>query len=273
VFPEFNRNDLSNPATYTAVDLHFTDGTYLSDLKAVDQHGIVVSPQAQGASNTLYTAQWNQRTSRIGEVAKGKTIDRILVGYDKPSGPTTFRAWFDDIKIGSAKKPARNAHLSDYADTRRGTLSSGDFSRGNNFPATAVPHGFNFWTPETDAGSTSWLYQWSRQNNADNRPAIQAFAASHEPSPWMGDRQTFQFMPSPAEGVPDRPGAPVQPRQRDREAVLLRRHIRQRDEDRARADRPRRAVQVRLRQSRRQRHPRQRQQQCRVHHRRGRPGD
>jgi predicted alpha-1,2-mannosidase len=203
VFPEFNLNDLSNPATYTAVDLHFTDGTYLSDLKAVDQHGIVVSPQAQGASNTLYTAQWNQRTSRIGEVAKGKTIDRILVGYDKPSGPTTFRAWFDDIKIGSAKKPARNAHLSDYADTRRGTLSSGDFSRGNNFPATAVPHGFNFWTPETDAGSTSWLYQWSRQNNADNRPAIQAFAASHEPSPWMGDRQTFQFMPSPAEGVPN----------------------------------------------------------------------
>ncbi|MEV6850414.1 GH92 family glycosyl hydrolase [Actinoplanes sp. NPDC051411] len=203
VFPEFNRDDLSNPATYTAVDLHFTDGTYLSQLKAVDQHGIVVSPNAQGASKTLYTAQWNQRTSRIGNVARGKTIDRILVGYDKPSGPTSFRAWFDDIKITRAPAAGRKSHLSDYADTRRGTLSSGDFSRGNNFPATAVPHGFNFWTPETDAGSTSWLYQWSRQNNADNRPTIQAFAASHEPSPWMGDRQTFQFMPSPAPGVPD----------------------------------------------------------------------
>ncbi|MFI6073363.1 GH92 family glycosyl hydrolase [Actinoplanes sp. NPDC051343] len=203
VFPEFNRGDLSNPATYTAVDLHFTDGTYLSQLNAVDQHGIVVSPQAQGASKTLYTAQWNQRTSRIGDVARGKTIDRVLVGYDKPSGPTTFRAWFDDIRIASVREPGRKAHLSDYADTRRGTLSSGDYSRGNNFPATAVPHGFNFWTPETDAGSTSWLYQWSRQNNADNRPTIQAFAASHEPSPWMGDRQTFQFMPSPADGVPD----------------------------------------------------------------------
>jgi predicted alpha-1,2-mannosidase len=203
VFPEFNRNDLSNPATYTAVDLHFTDGTYLSDLKAVDQHGIVVSPQAQGASKTLYTAQWNQRTSRIGDLAEGKTIDRILVGYDKLSGPTSFRTWFDDIKIGSVKKPPKADHLSDYADTRRGTLSSGDFSRGNNFPATAIPHGFNFWTPETDAGSTSWLYQWSRQNNADNRPAIQAFAASHEPSPWMGDRQTFQFMPSPASDIPN----------------------------------------------------------------------
>ncbi|MEU4242177.1 GH92 family glycosyl hydrolase [Actinoplanes sp. NPDC026619] len=203
VFPEFNRADLSNPATYTAVDLAFTDGTYLSDLKATDQHGIVLSPAAQGASKTLYTAQWNQRTARIGTVAAGKTIDRILVGYDKPSGPTSFRAWFDDISIANVTAATPKTHLAEYADTRRGTQSSGDFSRGNNFPATAVPHGFNFWTPVTDAGSTSWLYQWSRQNNAANRPAIQAFSASHEPSPWMGDRQTFQVMPSTAAGVPD----------------------------------------------------------------------
>nr|WP_203728031.1 GH92 family glycosyl hydrolase [Actinoplanes durhamensis] len=198
VFPEFNRADLSNPATYTAVDLAFTDGTYLSDLQATDQHGIVLSPAAQGESKTLYTAQWNKRTARIGTVAAGKTIDRILVGYDKPSGPTDFRAWFDDISIGDVAAATPQTHLAEYADTRRGTQSSGDFSRGNNYPATAVPHGFNFWTPVTDAGSTSWLYQWSRQNNAANRPTIQAFSASHEPSPWMGDRQTFQVMPSTA---------------------------------------------------------------------------
>ncbi|MCY1139985.1 GH92 family glycosyl hydrolase [Actinoplanes sp. Pm04-4] len=196
VFPEFNRTDLSNPATYTAVDLAFTDGTYLSDLKAKDQHGIVLSPAAQGASKTLYTAQWNLKKARIGQVAKGKTIDRVLVGYDKPSGPTSFRAWFDDITIGEVAPAKPRENLSAYVDTRRGTQSSGDFSRGNNFPATAVPHGFNFWTPVTDAGSTSWLYQWSRQNNADNKPTIQAFSTSHEPSPWMGDRQTFQVMPS-----------------------------------------------------------------------------
>ena len=80
--------------------------------------------------------------------------------------------------------------------TTRGTNSTGGFSRGNNFPATAVPHGFNFWTPVTDAGSMSWLYEYQRDNNATNLPALQAFAASHEPSPWMGDRQTFQVMPS-----------------------------------------------------------------------------
>ncbi|MEV8508162.1 GH92 family glycosyl hydrolase [Actinoplanes sp. NPDC051475] len=203
VLPEFNRDDLSNPATYTAVDLAFTDGTYLSDLKAVDQHGVVVSPAAQGASKTLYTAQWNKRTARIGAVAEGKTIDRILVGYDKPGGPTSFRAWFDDITIAPVAPARPKAHLSDYAETRRGTQSSSEFSRGNNYPATAVPHGFNFWTPVTNAGSTSWLYEYHRQNNAANRPALQAFSTSHEPSPWMGDRQTFQVMPSAATGTPD----------------------------------------------------------------------
>ncbi|MCZ9341599.1 hypothetical protein NGM37_27935, partial [Streptomyces sp. TRM76130] len=70
-------------------------------------------------------------------------------------------------------------------------------------PATAVPNGFNFWTPVTDAGSTSWLYDYARRNNADNLPTLQAFSASHEPSPWMGDRQTFQVMPSAASGTPD----------------------------------------------------------------------
>nr|WP_296072355.1 GH92 family glycosyl hydrolase [uncultured Actinoplanes sp.] len=203
VFPEFNRKDLSNPATYAAVDLAFTDGTRLSDLHAVDQHGIVVSPSAQGASKTLYTAQWNLRRSRIGPVAKGKTIDRILIGYDKPSGPTSFRTWFDDIALKNVAPARPRAHLSDYAETRRGTQSSGDFSRGNNFPATAVPHGFNFWTPVTDSSTTNWLYQWARQNNADNKPTIEAFSGSHEPSPWMGDRQTFQVMPSAATGTPD----------------------------------------------------------------------
>ncbi|MCO8270658.1 GH92 family glycosyl hydrolase [Actinoplanes sp. TRM 88003] len=196
VFPEFNRTDLSNPATYAAVDLAFTDGTYLSDSAVRDQHGAGLSPRAQGESKTLYTAQWNLKKARLGQVAKGKTIDRILVGYDKPSGPTTFRTWFDDIKISEVAPAEPHKNLSAYVDTRRGTQSSGDFSRGNNFPATAVPHGFNFWTPVTDAGSTSWLYQWSRQNNADNKPTIQAFSTSHEPSPWMGDRQTFQVMPS-----------------------------------------------------------------------------
>ncbi|MFF5497002.1 GH92 family glycosyl hydrolase [Streptomyces aquilus] len=203
VFPSMADGDRDYDATNVAVDLAFTDGTHLSGLGAVDQHGFGLSPQAQGAAKALYVNQWNSVASRIGSVAAGKTVDRILVAYDSPRGPARFRGWLDDVRIEPVAPERPKAHLSDYALTTRGTNSSGGFSRGNNFPATAVPHGFNFWTPVTNAGSLSWLYDYARGNNDDNLPTIQAFSASHEPSPWMGDRQTFQVMPSAAAGVPD----------------------------------------------------------------------
>ncbi|MDT7841894.1 GH92 family glycosyl hydrolase [Streptomyces justiciae] len=203
VFPSMADGDRDYDATNVAVDLAFTDGTYLSGLGATDQHGFGLSPQAQGAAKVLYVNQWNSVASRIGSVAAGKTVDRILVAYDSPRGPARFRGWLDDVRIESVAPERPKDRLSDYALTTRGTNSSGGFSRGNNFPATAVPHGFNFWTPVTNAGSLSWLYDYARGNNDDNLPTIQAFSASHEPSPWMGDRQTFQVMPSAASGVPD----------------------------------------------------------------------
>ncbi|MFD5779692.1 GH92 family glycosyl hydrolase [Streptomyces sp. NPDC126933] len=203
IYPSLPETDLNYPATNVAVDLAFTDGTYLSDLKALDTHGGLLTPQGQGASKRLYVNQWNQVDARIGAVAAGKTVDRILVAYDAPKGPGKFQGWIDDLTLAPKAPEKRLAHLSDYASTTRGTNSSGSFSRGNTFPATAVPNGFNFWTPVTNAGSNSWLYEYSRANNADNLPTLQAFSASHEPSPWMGDRQTFQMMPSAAAGTPD----------------------------------------------------------------------
>jgi predicted alpha-1,2-mannosidase len=203
IFPSMADGDLDYDATNVSVDLAFTDGTYLSDLNATDQHGFALTPQGQGAAKILYVNQWNNVASRIGSVAAGKTVDRILVAYDSPKGPAKFRGWLDDVALRSVPRERPKAHLSDYAVTTRGTNSSGGFSRGNNFPATAVPHGFNFWTPVTNAGSLSWLYDYARGNNADNLPTIQAFSASHEPSPWMGDRQTFQVMPSAASGTPE----------------------------------------------------------------------
>ena len=202
IFPELTANDLDYPSTYAAVDLAFTDGTYLSELGALDQHGVGLHPRAQGESRTFYADEWNHRQSRIGDVAAGKTIDRILVAYDSPTGVGLFNGWIDDIRITPSPEAAPQGRLSDHVLTTRGTNSSSGFSRGNNFPATAVPHGFNFWTPVTNAGSTSWLYEYHRQNNAQNLPQLQAFAASHEPSPWMGDRQTFQVMPTVSTATP-----------------------------------------------------------------------
>ncbi|MPZ94849.1 MAG: glycoside hydrolase family 92 protein [Propionibacteriales bacterium] len=203
IFPQFIKDDLTYRSTYAAVDLAFTDGTYLSELAAKDQHGFTLSPRGQGDSKSLYTDQWNHKQSVIGAVADGKTIDRILVTYDAPSGPGGFRGWIDDVTIAGDPETPEVDSFTDYVRTTRGTQSSGSFSRGNNIPATAVPHGFNFWAPVTNAGSLSWFYRYHEDNNDQNLPELQALQLTHETSPWMGDRQTFQLMPSAASGIPD----------------------------------------------------------------------
>ncbi|WP_033287928.1 GH92 family glycosyl hydrolase [Amycolatopsis jejuensis] len=203
VLPQFIEGDLKYPSTNVAVDLDFTDGTHLRDLGATDQYGFPLTPEGQGAGKVLYANQWNLVRSVIGRVAAGKTIDRIAIGYDNPNGPASFTGWLDDLKVSATPTPPASTRPSDNVITTRGTLANSTFSRGNNFPATAVPHGFNFWTPLTNAGADNWLYEYHTRNNADNLPQLQGFAASHEPSPWMGDRQSFQVMPSAATGVPD----------------------------------------------------------------------
>ncbi|WP_149193663.1 GH92 family glycosyl hydrolase [Luteimonas suaedae] len=214
VFPRFMDGDpgsgpgqsLRYTSTFVAVDLIFSDGTRLSDLGARDQHGFTLSPRGQGESKSLYTNQWNHKQSRLGDVAAGKVIEQILIGVDAPFGRGAFRGWLDDIRLVdgiTADLPAASTKRpSDHVLTTRGTNSSGAFSRGNTIPATAMPHGFNFWAPVTDASSLSWFYEYAKRNDERNLPRLQALTLTHETSPWMGDRQTFQVMPSLASGVP-----------------------------------------------------------------------
>src|SRR3954466_4351594 len=54
IFPEFTGADPARQSTYAAVDLGFSDGTYLRDLGATDQHGFPLTAQGQGASKSLY---------------------------------------------------------------------------------------------------------------------------------------------------------------------------------------------------------------------------
>ncbi len=199
LFPVSNAGDLRNPANYVAVDLLFDDGSRLSARGALDQHRVGAAARAQGEGRTLYPDQWNYLSIDVGAVAAGRTIRRIELSHDGPAA--RFEGYLDDLRIGAAPADARR-RPSDFVDTRRGTNSNARFSRGNNFPAVAVPHGFNFWTPVSDAGS-NWIYQYQQRNGADNRPRLEALALSHEPSPWMGDRQTFQLMPAAvAQGAP-----------------------------------------------------------------------
>ena len=77
---------------------------------------------------------------------------------------------------------------SDTVNTLRGSDSSPGYSRGNTFPAVALPFGFNLWTPITEGNSERWLYRYRAKT-------IKGFAVSHEPSPWIGDHASIQVMP------------------------------------------------------------------------------
>jgi hypothetical protein len=168
IFPVSNAGDLRNPANYVAVDLLFDDGSRLSTRGARDQHRVGASARAQGEGRTLYPDQWNPLSIDVGAVAAGRTIERIVLSHDGPAA--SFEGYLDDLRIGAAPVDARQ-RPSDFVDTRRGTNSNDRYSRGNNFPAVALPHGFNFWTPVTDAGS-NWIYQYQQRNGANNRPRL-----------------------------------------------------------------------------------------------------
>ena len=199
VFPRSVNDDLSNPANYVSIDLVFDDGSRMSALGLPDQHRVPATAAGQGAGRVLYPDQWNYVSVDLS-AAKGRRVRAIEVVTDAPAGKT-FEGWLDDVRIGAATHVASD-RPTDHVDTRRGSNANANFSRGNNFPAVAVPHGFNFWTPVTNAGS-NWLYQYQDRNGPDNRPRIEAFQLSHEPSPWMGERQTFQVMPAQvASGAP-----------------------------------------------------------------------
>ena len=202
VMPEIVEGN-SSSSTGVSLDLVFDDGHRLSETGARDQHGAPVGAAGQAKSNTLYPQQWAHKQVRLGDIPAlhGRRIKAIELEL-LPTSDAGANGWIDDIVIDEQVRTEAQ-RPSDYVLTSRGTQSNSTFSRGNNIPATAMPHGFNFWVPVTDAGTLAWLYRWSEHNGADNRPRLQALSISHQPSPWMGDRQTFQVMPSATRGIPE----------------------------------------------------------------------
>lgn len=88
-------------SAFVSIDLIFTDGTNLRDSGATDQNGIRVHPEFQGRGGKLTLDNWNEVRSNIGQWAAGKTIARILVGYDRPDATGQFRGLIDDLRIGT----------------------------------------------------------------------------------------------------------------------------------------------------------------------------
>ena len=86
------------------------------------------------------------------------------------------------MQISAVKNPV------DYVSTLVGTQSKFELSTGNTYPATALPWGMNFWTPQTGKMGDGWAYTY----DADK---IRGFKQTHQPSPWMNDYGQFAIMP------------------------------------------------------------------------------
>ena len=148
--PEFG-GDQSYASTNTAIDLAFTDGTYLSELGAQDQYRFDSSPAGQGESKALFTDQWNQRTLRLGEVAEGKTIDRSPARLRRPRRARRIRRLDRRHRDRRTTGPERGASLGlgrhppagpiPPAPTRAGTICPPPWCR------TASPSGPRSRTP------------------------------------------------------------------------------------------------------------------------------
>ena len=84
--------------TFVAVDLQFSDGSALRDSGAVDQFGVRAHPQLQGEGGHLVLNQWNLIRVNLGALA-GRTVTRVDVGFDRPTGTGPFRGYVDDIAV------------------------------------------------------------------------------------------------------------------------------------------------------------------------------
>lgn len=143
-----------------------------------DQHGHPVLADDPGC---LVADQWNLIRLDLTELA-GESIRIDLVAAVGATG----RGW---LQLGGPRPiPAEPDDVVARVRTTRGTHSSHSFSRGNTVPASCLPHGFVQLTPITDARTDRWLYRWQEDH-------LQGFAFTHQPSPWIGDRNAFQLMP------------------------------------------------------------------------------
>lgn len=121
--------------TFVAVDLQFSDGSALRDSGAVDQFGVRAHPQLQGEGGRLVVNQWNLVRVGLGALA-GRTVTRVDVGFDRPTGTGPFRGYVDDIAITDEGGAYPGANL-----TRGATVTGSAACVAAEAPARATDGG------------------------------------------------------------------------------------------------------------------------------------
>ncbi|KJQ55389.1 Glycosyl hydrolase family 92 [Microbacterium sp. SA39] len=184
-------------APAVAVDVRLADGTRLSDREAVrDRYDFPITAEKQFAARWSFPEQWNADTVSLAPVSHHRGTVEIVLGARSPVAATDLPGEVSGFVQVVVEERAASASLTpvERVDTRRGSHSGPRFSRGNTIPAVAVPHGFAFVTPATDAADSRWPYRPFVHDDPQGR-RLEALQFSHQPSPWIGDRSVLQLMP------------------------------------------------------------------------------
>ena len=79
-----------------------------------------------------------------------------------------------------------------YVDTRMGTASRFEFSRGNTYPGCGRPFGMHLWSPQTGTDGNGWKYVYMHNE-------MRGFTLSHQCSPWTNDYCNLTLFPQTGE--------------------------------------------------------------------------
>lgn len=170
-----------------ALDLVTVDGRRLLDVPGqVDVDRLPADPAGTADRDVLVPDEWNLRRVPLDRLADAVPARfEVVVETPAPRGPVAAVLSAEVQLLGVRPAPAMADRLLETVDTRRGSASSMQRSRGNTVPLVAVPHGFTLVTPVTDARDRRWTYTWQ---SPQGRPRLVGLAVSHSPSPWIGDR-------------------------------------------------------------------------------------
>ncbi|WP_102193394.1 glycoside hydrolase domain-containing protein [Microbacterium aurantiacum] len=191
-------------ALAVTVDVVFDDGTRMSDEpRTRDRYGFGMDAASQFAAAWSMPEQWNADTVSLAPWAGRRARVVVVLGTDDVAVRRSAEA-NGFVEVVAERAPAAAGESpADRVDTRRGSHSGSRFSRGNTIPAVAVPHGFCFVTPATDAADSRWPYRPFVHDDPAGR-RLEAVQFSHQPSPWIGDRGVLQLMPFTGQAASDR---------------------------------------------------------------------
>lgn len=188
LFVDAELDDPRPAGGFVALDLVCDDGTRLSETEPSDAYGTQLTPSSMGNSMGLQPQQWNRITVDLSGI-QGKRITTIEAWVEAPA---PGRTWIDDVAI-EPTQPAREPV--DLVDTRRGSNSTYELSRGNTYPGTAVPNAAIMFAPST-RHALDWFYAWAKHNTDSGYPAFRGITLTNQPSPWMGDRNQLFLTPT-----------------------------------------------------------------------------